>query len=106
MAERSVSLWSKNGLYVDATLQDSGALVFNGQHLRHGWEYEYSLTVRPDAVPVVVAALGGEPGVDVLALLRANAEFIVRRGEKSWLDSIGITPEFWSHGDWFDVVDG
>ncbi|HSV94268.1 MAG TPA: hypothetical protein VLH81_14390, partial [Desulfobacterales bacterium] len=32
-------------------------------------EYEWCWTVRPDDVPAVVAALGGDPGDDVLAVL-------------------------------------
>ncbi|MEV6279905.1 hypothetical protein [Nocardia sp. NPDC051832] len=100
MTTRSVSLWSRDGLYITANLQDSGVLIIEGQHLSHGGEYEYALTVAPEKVVYVLEALGGKPDADVLALLAANAESIVRRGEKSWLESLGITPEFWSHGDW------
>ncbi|QLY28206.1 hypothetical protein H0264_22750 [Nocardia huaxiensis] len=103
MAKRS--LWARDGLYIDVSLRDSGELAFDAQHLRNGGEYEYALTVPPDQVPLVLAALGGAAGDDVLALLQANAETIVRRGEKSWLESIGVTPGFWSHGDWWDLFD-
>ncbi|MBL1073641.1 hypothetical protein JK358_04475 [Nocardia sp. 2] len=105
MTERKVSLWSRDGLYIDAALRDSGALVIEGQHLRGGGEYEYALTVAADQVPVVVAALGGDADADVLDLLHANAEPIVRRGEKGWLESIGVTVGFWSHGNWADLFD-
>lgn len=105
MPERSVSLWNRGGLYIAATLHDSGDLVIAGQHLRGRAEYEYALTVTADEVPLVVQALGGAPGADVLPLLAQNADTIVLQGEKSWLSGIGIDPGFWSHGDWFDVVD-
>ncbi|MEV0248519.1 hypothetical protein AB0H76_18110 [Nocardia sp. NPDC050712] len=102
MTPRSVSLWSRGGLYITASLRDSGALVFEGQHLSRGGEYEYTITVAPGKVPFVRQALGGSPEADVLELLSANAESIVLQGAKTWLESLGITPEFWSHGDWHD----
>lgn len=105
MSERSVSLWRRGGLYISASLRTSGDLVIAGQHLRGRSEYEYALTVAAEEVPLVVDALGGAPGADVLTLLLENADAIVLQGEKTWLSSIGIEPGFWSHGDWFDVVD-
>ncbi|WP_194818666.1 hypothetical protein [Nocardia sp. XZ_19_385] len=99
MTTRSVSLWSRGGLYITASLRDSGALVIEGQHLSRGGEYEYAITVAPEKVVYVLQALGGKPEADVLDLLAANAESIVRQGEKSWLESLGITPEFWSRGE-------
>ena len=96
---RKVSLWARDGLYVDAQLKNRGDLVFQGQDLRHGREYEYALTVRAADVPRVVAALDGNPGDDVLGLLAAHGEHIVGRGELTWLRGLGITPEFWSRGE-------
>ncbi|MBP2192110.1 hypothetical protein [Nocardia goodfellowii] len=96
MSTGSVSLWSRDGLYITASVRDSGALVIEGQHLRQGGEFEYTLTVAPEKVVYVLEALGGRPEADVLELLAANAESIVRQGEKSWLESLGLTPEFWT----------
>ena len=93
-------LWSRNRLYVDAVLTESGDLVFEGQDL-NGWlgsaEYEYWVTAPAAVVPLVVDALGGASGDEVLDLLDANAEEIVRRGESTWLRSLGIEPEVFTH---------
>lgn len=85
-------------LFVDASLTDDGELVIAGQDLgRPGMaEYEYSLRVPAADIPTVVGALGGGPGDDVLALLERDGQQIVRRGEKSWLESLGLRPAFWS----------
>jgi hypothetical protein len=50
-----------------------------------------------EAVPQVIEALGGQSGDDPLALIEANIETIVRTGEKSWLQSLGIKPGFRSY---------
>ena len=93
-------LWSQNRLYVDAVLTSAGDLVFEGQDL-NGWlgyaEYEYWVTAPAALVPRVVAALGGSPGDDVLALLFAHADEIVMRGESTWLRSLGIDPAIDTH---------
>ena len=93
-------IWSKNRLYVDAVLTDGGDLVFEGQDL-NGWlgyaEYEYWVNAPASLVPRVVAALGGEPGEDVLGLLAAHADEVVTRGESTWLRSIGIEPDVDTH---------
>ena len=89
-------LWSRDRLFVDAGLTESGDLVFEGQDL-HGWlgseEYEYWVTAPASLVPRVVEALGGSAGDDVLALLADHAEEIVQRGESTWLRSLGIDPD-------------
>ena len=89
-----IFIYKRDKLLVSVALR-CGDLVTAGQDLS-GSEYEYWLTVRAADVPRVTAALGGTPGSDVLALVQANAETIVRTGEKSWLDAHGIPTEFWS----------
>jgi hypothetical protein len=91
-------MWSRNGLQVDASVNDDGTLVISGQDLQTFGddEYEYALTVARDDVPKVAAALGGAPGDDVIALLVASAEDIINIGELTWLRSIGVEPAFWS----------
>ena len=85
---------------MEAVLDDDGNLVFEGQDL-NGWlgyaEYEYWVTAPAALVPRVVTALGGSPGDDVLALLAEHAEEIVRRGESTWLRSLGIEPDISTH---------
>ncbi len=99
----TVTLWSRDGLHVDVHLRADGALQFFGHDLAPRIpgvdEYEYWVTVSPVDVPRVVAALDGQPGDDVLVLLEANAEAIVKTGEKTWVTSLGIEPEFssWMH---------
>ena len=87
-------------MVVEAVLTDDGDLVFEGQDL-NGWlgyaEYEYWVTAPAAVVPRVVAALGGSPDDDVLALLAENAEEIVRQGESTWLRSLGIDPGISTH---------
>lgn len=81
-----------------ATLRDDGSLVISGQDF-NGFagtdEYEYALTIAAVDVLRLAAALSVEPA-DVLAGLEARGEAIVQAGERSWLEGIGITPEFWS----------
>jgi hypothetical protein len=91
-------MWAGNGLYVDVGLLDDGSLEFMGEDLKHfgDEEYEYAITVGPEDVAKVVAALGGPPGGDVIALLVANAHKIIRAGELTWIRSLGIVPGFWS----------
>jgi hypothetical protein len=94
------AIWRRNKLYVEAVLDDDGNLVFEGQDL-NGWlgyaEYEYWITAPAALVPRVVAALGGSPGDDVLALLAEHAQEIVQRGESTWLRSLGIEPQISTH---------
>lgn len=104
MHERTqVKLWGADGLTVTASLLEDGSLSIRGQDLNAGRvfgpggsEYEYGLTVTPADVPRVVAALGGRPGGDVLALLEVHGQQIVSGGEQTWLRGLGIEPGFWS----------
>ncbi|WP_127782860.1 hypothetical protein [Rhodococcus sp. X156] len=102
MSER-VTLRDSNGLYVWAEILDDGVLQIAGQDLGPpqglglGSEYEYWLTVQPDEISLVVAALGGAEGDDVLPLLQANGDQICQTGEQKWLTSLGIEPGFFSY---------
>ena len=93
-------IWERDKVGVWATLGRDGALTISGQDLSSGLyslaEYEYALTVKAADVDQVVSALGGAPGADVLALLHANAETILRVGEKRWLEEHYIPATFWS----------
>lgn len=94
-----VTLHDDGGLHVTASLRADGTIVISGQHLRNGSEYEYAISVRPEDVASVVTALGGSPGDDPLDALVAHRETVVRTGELTWLESVGVVPEFWSRSD-------
>jgi hypothetical protein len=99
-AMTTVSMGGSRNLRATATLHPDGSLEFEGQDFSGfagASEYEYSLKVSAADVPRVEAALGAKPGDDILALLRQNAEMIIRTGEQKWLRSLGIEPKFWSH---------
>jgi hypothetical protein len=95
-------IWSEDGLTVWARPDEDGGFMITGQDLGpnlSGREYEYAVAIAARDVPAVVEALGGTAGADVLALVAANAETIVRAGELSWLRRLGIKPEFWSRAE-------
>lgn len=99
----SYTMWDRDGLYVWASRSESGGVTINGQDLRSGpggsGEYEYAVSIPVEDVPIVVKALGGSEGDDVLELLRTNGEMIVRRGERTWAKEIGVSAKLWNHGD-------
>ena len=76
---------------------DDGSLRLSGQDLG-GWlgadEYEYWITVRPQDFARIREALGAEPDVDIEDLMCANAKMICSCGERTWLHSIGVVPDF------------
>ena len=76
---------------------DGGELVFNGDDRVYLDGYEYSITVEPDQFDRLRAALGAEPGADVVDLLCAHADEIMARGERSWLADRGIECGFISY---------
>lgn len=60
----------ENSYFLNATLELDGSMMFSGQHLgpsigRDG-EYEYWHAVPAEDVPLLVRALGGQPGDDPL----------------------------------------
>jgi hypothetical protein len=102
--QRTVTVWSANGLTVTARRGTDDNLVIYGQDLKSGSafgtevsEYEYGLTVAERDVPRLLAALNAPAEADILDVLAgpAGAE-VVRVGESAWLAKIGVEPEFWS----------
>lgn len=97
---RTVTLLDRDGLRVWATMTAEGGLRIAGQDLGGypgAGEYEYAISVSPVDVPTVRAALDADDGDDLLSLVQAAGEAIVRRGERTWLTGLGITTDFWSH---------
>lgn len=95
---RTARMYAADRLFVDAFMWSDGAVSIEGQDLGPntptGDEYEYFATVEPDDVPLLLAALGGQPGDDPLRLLEAQGEAIVRGGETTWLTEHGIPYSF------------
>ena len=101
--QRTVTLWSANGLTVTARRGIDDNLVISGQDLRPSpipggpiTEYEYGLTVAETDIPTVLAALRAAPDADVLDVLATAGPELVKNGEANWLASIGIEADFWS----------
>jgi hypothetical protein len=95
----SRQIWHQDGLTVSIHLTDEGDLRFAGHDLSgHPFsnEYEYWVTIPAVDVPIVVSALGGRPGDNVLELMADHAATIVRRGERAWVESLGIEPSFFA----------
>lgn len=94
------TMWARDALHVDVQRTPDGGFEIAGQDLRDdnmfgADEYEYWLTVSAGDVPKVVAALGGDTDSDdVIVLLVANGEHIVRTGERTWLRSIEVAATF------------
>lgn len=76
----------------------NGALKIRAQELNppFGWEeYEYTLLIPDEDLPLIRAALGGTDEDSVLRLLATQAEQIMPN-VKTWLDTLGAHYEFWS----------
>ena len=102
----TVTMFASDGLTVWAELNAAGDLVIQGQDLSgHPFarEYEYALTVPAAHVGVVAQALGGRAPTDVLELLKANGERIVKMGERTWLQSLGVEVRTWNRIEPFDM---
>ena len=95
-ATRSITMWAAGTLRVTAETTVDGTVRISGQDFGHPLfeEYEYWITVWSGDVAALVAALGGVDGDDVLELLGQQAEEIVRKEEKTWLEDHGIVPGF------------
>lgn len=102
----SYTMWDQGGLHVWVSWRDDGELLIEGQDLRSGpfgaTEYEYAVTVPTAQLPKLVAALGLETDDEVIAHLLANGESIVKQGERTWVEGLGITPGFWSRIEFDD----
>lgn len=96
--QRSVTLHHADGLALRAHLDADGDLVITGQDLKppNGWrEYEWAYRVPCKDVPLLVAALGGDPGDHLPTLMAADGERLALR-EREWLSSAGATYTFWN----------
>ncbi len=97
---REVTLSDRDGVRVGASVRgDDGALLIRGDVDRSSpWgaeRYHYEMVVAPGDVPKVLNALGApSDGVDVLDVLLAHGSDVVVGGERAWLRSIGIEPEY------------
>jgi hypothetical protein len=96
---RTVTSFETGGLRVWATNTAEGGLRIEGQDLG-GYpgasEYEYAITVSSADLPTLRAALNATDGDDLLTLIEAAGETIVRQGERKWITGLGITTQFWS----------
>ena len=97
---REVTLQDRDGHHVAVSMRaDDGALVIRGDvHRQSPWgaeNYEYSIVVSPGDVPRVLSALGApDAGMDPLDVMLAHKSDFLLAGERAWLRSIGIEPEF------------
>lgn len=107
MADRYITLHEsesgKNYHRLDARLSAEGDVVIEGQDLGEiveafwGYpEYEWDITIRAANVPLLVAALSGVAGDDVLSLLAARCAVDERAASKTFLEERGVPIEFWS----------
>ncbi len=104
--QRTVTLWSANGLTVTARRGIDDNLMINGQDLRSGrafgteiGEYEYGFTVANGEIPKLLEALNAPPDSDVLDVLEQAGPEIITIGESTWLAGLGVEAEFWSRSD-------
>jgi hypothetical protein len=104
--QRTVTLWSANGLTVTARRGIDDNLMINGQDLRSGRafgteisEYEYGFAVASSEIPKLLNALNAPPDSDVLDLLEQAGPEIIRIGESKWLADLSVEAEFWSRSD-------
>jgi hypothetical protein len=67
-------------------------------------DYEYTLTIAANDVPLMRAALGVGPGVDVYDTIVARAEEIVTRGESAWMKERDVPFSFFAWAPWVSIV--
>jgi hypothetical protein len=89
--------WRSESCTVWVSYHDGGGLVFSGEDRQYLDGYEYTITVAPDQFGKLRRALAANGSADVVDLVCANAEEIMARGERSWLDDHGIERGFSSY---------
>lgn len=89
--------WRSDSCTVWVSYDDDGALVFSGEDRQYLDGYEYAITVAPGQFDKLRRALAADGTVDVVDLVCANADEIMARGERTWLDDHGIERGFSTH---------
>lgn len=87
-AERE--FWRSATCTVWVSYGSAGALVFAGYDRAYLDGYEYHVSVDPEDLPALRAALGVDPDADLLDAVCGAAEEIMAVGERSWLQSRGV----------------
>jgi len=87
-AERE--FWRSATCTVWVSLGPTGAVVFAGFDRAYLDGYEYHVSVEPEDLPALRAALGVGPDADLLDAVCAAADTIMAVGERSWLQSHGV----------------
>jgi len=91
--------------HLEAELRQGGAIVITGQDLGPGVsrvfgpgndEYEWAWSIEPEAIPAMVAALGGLDGDDPLRLLKSWSDANGGRDPGGDLRKAGVPIEFWN----------
>lgn len=91
--------------HLEADRRPGGAIVIAGQDLGPGverafgpglTEYEWAWSIGPEAMPAMVAALGGVEGDDPLLLLQAWHDANGGRDPGVHLRETGVPVQFWS----------
>jgi hypothetical protein len=95
-----------NGRSIDYVRADDGSVRIDGQDLGSAVEsimgggireYEWSWTIAGADVPAAIAALGGNPGGDVIGLLRRWESSNRGQDPGRFLKDAGVPMGFWSH---------
>ena len=90
-------LWRTSTCTVWVGCADGGELVINSWDRVYLDGYEYTITVEPDQFDTLRAALGAKPDADVVDLVCAHAGEIMARGERSWMQDLGIECGFFTY---------
>ncbi|MEJ7603837.1 MAG: hypothetical protein WKG01_38510 [Kofleriaceae bacterium] len=90
--------------HLSVTLRDTGALRVEGHDLGDGVEraigkgireYEWMTEVEAADLPKLADALGGDPGADILDVIRRTCQADPAHLELT-IRAAGIKPKFWS----------
>jgi hypothetical protein len=81
-----------------------GSLELRGVSTRFvthsGDPYEYTITIAPEHLAAVRAAVGAGVGQDGFEAIRAHSREILRQGEMTWLNSCNIPYQFDAWAPW------